>query len=401
MYMKKIFALLSVCVVMTATAAPLSDSQMLGSRICLLHPYEWTESATGVVTVAPADPFNVGGWTTIISQDGSGQLVINGGLAMYDVALPFTANYTSGTVTITVGEEPFGTMSGTVTTTSGSTTTTVDSTLYFYVVNEDWLVNYGELRDVTGRIEADGSIVIDEGFCYYIEKEKKTTVTANNGSSQTFTDMTTSYTPLYRNTRLVKPNGIHEYVSEADGLMHTNEVYISQDGETVHVVNLYGLGWPDNTMTLHSDGTMTFPGQAFCDINDAEYPSGSGEWYNASLSGSSLTLGNEGTVTTNAITWGLLRPTDDSDMSWPGWNNNKLYYTDGSTFVIPGEVTVIRGDVNDDGYVNINDVTALIDAVLNGNWDGLNYANADCNLDESVNINDVTTLIDYVLGGVW
>ncbi len=61
----------------------------------------------------------------------------------------------------------------------------------------------------------------------------------------------------------------------------------------------------------------------------------------------------------------------------------------------------MRGDVNDDGVVNINDVTALIDAVLGNNWDGLNYSNADCNLDEGVNINDVTTLIDYVLGGVW
>ena len=48
-----------------------------------------------------------------------------------------------------------------------------------------------------------------------------------------------------------------------------------------------------------------------------------------------------------------------------------------------------KGDVNNDGVVNINDVTALIDAVLGNNWDGLNYDNADCNLDEGVNINDV------------
>ncbi len=70
-------------------------------------------------------------------------------------------------------------------------------------------------------------------------------------------------------------------------------------------------------------------------------------------------------------------------------------------FTLADEVPGMRGDVNDDGVVNINDVTALIDAVLGNNWEGLNYDNADCNLDEGVNINDVTTLIDYVLGGVW
>lgn len=62
---------------------------------------------------------------------------------------------------------------------------------------------------------------------------------------------------------------------------------------------------------------------------------------------------------------------------------------------------VMRGDVNNDGKVNINDVTSLIDAVLSGDWEGLSYANADCNLDQSVNINDVTALIDFVLGGLW
>ena len=72
-------------------------------------------------------------------------------------------------------------------------------------------------------------------------------------------------------------------------------------------------------------------------------------------------------------------------------------------YVIPAKVAsnYLRGDVNDDGKVNINDVTALIDAILSNTWTGLNYDNADCNLDEGVNINDVTALIDYVLGGSW
>ena len=61
----------------------------------------------------------------------------------------------------------------------------------------------------------------------------------------------------------------------------------------------------------------------------------------------------------------------------------------------------LRGDVNDDKDVSIADVTALIDALLSDNWEGLNYDNADCNLDQEVSIGDVTALIDYLLTGVW
>lgn len=59
------------------------------------------------------------------------------------------------------------------------------------------------------------------------------------------------------------------------------------------------------------------------------------------------------------------------------------------------------GDVNSDGYVNISDVTALIDYLLSGNPSGVNLTGADCNNDGGVNISDVTTLIDYLLSGKW
>ena len=64
-------------------------------------------------------------------------------------------------------------------------------------------------------------------------------------------------------------------------------------------------------------------------------------------------------------------------------------------------VSILRGDVNNDGAVNISDVTAMIDGLLTGNWDGKNNNNANCNLDEDVNISDVTTLIDFLLSGTW
>ena len=59
------------------------------------------------------------------------------------------------------------------------------------------------------------------------------------------------------------------------------------------------------------------------------------------------------------------------------------------------------GDVNCDGFINISDVTKLIDYLLSGNPDGMKVDNADINRDENVNISDVTSLIDYLLSGNW
>ena len=59
-----------------------------------------------------------------------------------------------------------------------------------------------------------------------------------------------------------------------------------------------------------------------------------------------------------------------------------------------------NGDVNCDGFVNIADVTDLIDYLLSGNDDSVSQTNTDCDKDGSVNIADVTTLIDYLLGGI-
>lgn len=70
-------------------------------------------------------------------------------------------------------------------------------------------------------------------------------------------------------------------------------------------------------------------------------------------------------------------------------------------YEVPALASNLRGDVNNDGAVSISDVTAMIDGLLSGNWDGKNYDNADCNLNGEVSISDVTSLIDYLLSGTW
>ena len=60
-------------------------------------------------------------------------------------------------------------------------------------------------------------------------------------------------------------------------------------------------------------------------------------------------------------------------------------------------VSVLVGDVNDDGFVDIADVTALIDYLLSGDASNINLDAADVNNDTEVNIADVTSLIDKLL----
>ena len=75
---------------------------------------------------------------------------------------------------------------------------------------------------------------------------------------------------------------------------------------------------------------------------------------------------------------------------------------EGNTFAMPlDDVTVtveiavagVHGDVNGDGNVNVMDITALIDIIMN---DGDNPA-ADVNGDDQINVMDITALIDIIM----
>ena len=57
------------------------------------------------------------------------------------------------------------------------------------------------------------------------------------------------------------------------------------------------------------------------------------------------------------------------------------------------------GDVDDSGKVEISDVTALIDYLLNGSGASINTHNADVDYSGKVEISDVTILIDLLLSG--
>ena len=70
------------------------------------------------------------------------------------------------------------------------------------------------------------------------------------------------------------------------------------------------------------------------------------------------------------------------------WMDNKLGNTNGDHALL--------GDVNDDGYINIDDISILIDYLLGGNHD-IYIDAADMDMNGDISISDLTALIDYIL----
>ena len=82
----------------------------------------------------------------------------------------------------------------------------------------------------------------------------------------------------------------------------------------------------------------------------------------------------------------------------PGWSNFQNIVG-----IDTGDEPVMRGDVDGNSIVDINDVTLLIDVTL-GNDVEFNAEGADCESesgDGQIDINDVTALIQFVLSGTW
>ncbi len=80
-----------------------------------------------------------------------------------------------------------------------------------------------------------------------------------------------------------------------------------------------------------------------------------------------------------------------------GWLGETSTEIAGAMDLHPDATPLLAGDANGDGYVNISDVTTLIDYVLGGAMEPFNAHNADANGDGSINISDVTALIDMIL----
>lgn len=76
------------------------------------------------------------------------------------------------------------------------------------------------------------------------------------------------------------------------------------------------------------------------------------------------------------------------------WIRRRLAYVDLDIFP---PVPDIPGDVNDDGEVNISDVSILIDVMLGADVSEEISSRVDVNGDGEVNISDISDIIDYIL----
>ena len=76
-----------------------------------------------------------------------------------------------------------------------------------------------------------------------------------------------------------------------------------------------------------------------------------------------------------------------TDDTWSPWSKAK-------TVVLHGNQTWIKGDVNGDGEVDVRDITALIDVIMNSVTDN---PRADVNEDADIDVRDITALIDIIM----
>lgn len=238
-------------------------------------------------------------------------------------------------------------------------------------------------------------------------------------------------------------NGLYWWFPEANeyGINYTNSV----------TTDWYNCGWWDNATGQVMDALFEMPafldgsGDEPSDSVDVYIVGGEGTWSLEQPLGKMKNLGDGNYVDTLTIAAPIYFVfADGSPEQWNNdWtafnanyrygpsatvtistgnsyttakrNNNYSYYFtgDGSDYLFSFNVddltfkvekieepqmTPLYGDVNDDGVVNISDVTLLIDYVLNSGTILINEVNSDMNSDHVINITDITSLIDYILG---
>ena len=79
-------------------------------------------------------------------------------------------------------------------------------------------------------------------------------------------------------------------------------------------------------------------------------------------------------------------------------NNTESNWSNVEEVTLFENTSSIKGDVNMDGEVNVNDVTTLINYILGKNPTPFDSVAADVNEDTAINVNDVTALINLILG---
>ena len=384
----------------------LSDAEIINNPyVCFLYKAHYNADYTGY---EEADPFYAGSgayWYPDVS-DGlyfAGFYWDENGSTYY---LPLDIDYNTGEVALSWGILLRNDS------TIGNARNRVDTVTWIALMSEAYYLN-NEQTDCMGTLYNDGSIIFDDNYVYGGYQIHRT---YRNGRL-TGTD-TTIIEDVFVGTEILAANGKLDYVRENDGKAASSNIYMFQSNDTVYAGNLWDYGMPSVVMTLDNEGKMhyncsevdptdgmTYLSNPIWDIDDTWIEGGLGLCYgiggyttDAEGYVDEILWGFEGNATPDEITWDYAAASNGYHLFY-GYSNNKLTWINGGKFVIPAP-EFVRGDVNADNVVNIDDVTALIDGLLSGDFDAFGEG-ADCDGSGSYGIDDVTVLIDYLLSGNW
>ena len=390
----------------------LSDAEIINNPyVCFLYAATYDENGNHV----EEDPFFAGGGASWYPNTSDG-LYFAGfywdeqGSTYY---LPINIDYTTGDVSLT-----WGLLLRNDTTTNGGGRNRIDTVRWHAILSEDYFLN-NQQNDCKGHIYEDGSIIFDDNYVYYREMYIKTYKNNSLSSTDTIVDAT-----VFMGTEILAANGILNYTNEKDNKAASSYTYMFQNetADSLFVGNMWNYGVPNIVLTINSDAKAnyncigevgedgtTYLDNPIWDIDDSYIDGGLGMCYG--VSGYTMTedgqyidefiWGFDGDVTPDKITWDYTAPCNGYHLFY-GYKNNELTWLNGGKFEMPAPPApeFVRGDVNGDEVVTIDDVTALIDALLKDDFDNVGEG-TDCNEDGSYTIDDVTTLIDYLLKGQW
>ena len=171
------------------------------------------------------------------------------------------------------------------------------------------------------------------------------------------------------------------------------ETLVGEDALSIDLVDAYG---DDCVLEYNVDFAFT-PGKTLIvtmvydaeDDDNCTMGSDYAPFYTSGIGGKAMTYTNNWT---SFVDYAMGSDFPDATASLGCGTNVELPVTElGYTY------ERMLGDVNGDGYINISDVTTLIDMLLGAE---VGYpVNADVLVDDAINIADVTALIDILLAG--
>lgn len=394
----------------------LSDDEIVSNPyVCFLYVYDFDFDNGEYV---PSDPYFAGSGAYWY-PDASNGLYFGGfywdenGSTYY---LPIDIDYSTGEVAL-----PWGILlrDDSIIGTARNRTDTV----WFEILVSQAYFEYDEQADCMGTLYSDGSIIFDDNYVYYAYQE----IRQYSNRVLTRTEINEA-AKIYVGTEILAANGRLDFIHEQNGKADHNYVYMFQNevGDSLYVGNLWDFGVPNALMNLTCDSTMYYPCAEFdevesitylsnpiWDVNDSWISGGLGEFY--PISSYELdedgyvidyTWGMDGTATPEQVSWPYTMPCNGYHFLYGYLNNVLTWINNGNKFIIPTPPTppAPRGDVNNNGDIDIYDVITLIDHLRSGDLDdspAFSSEASDCNQDFSIGWDDIDALYDYLLTGAW